>query len=82
MLKKEEPSVALPTKFPVLAGTSIGPSFGIFVMGATVNSGEGMGKTKFEYIEQYPHIFRGKIEIFRGQRDWLNSTFDSMVAGM
>ena len=50
VLKKEEPKVSLPAKAPVLAGVSIGPSFGLFIMNGNVNSGEGVGKVKFEYI--------------------------------
>lgn len=82
LLKKEEPKAAIPAKLPVLAGVSIGPSFGIFVMNGNVNSGEGTGKVKFEYIEQYPQIMKGKIEIFRGQRDWLNGTCDDLISKM
>lgn len=51
-------------------------------MNGNVNSGEGTGKVKFEYLEQYPQVMKGKIEIFRGQRDWLNGTCDDLISKM
>jgi hypothetical protein len=79
VLKKEEPKVSLPAKDPVLAGVSIGPSFGLFIMNSTVNSGYGVGKVKFEYISAYPAIWKGGIDAFRGQRDWLNGTYNDLI---
>jgi hypothetical protein len=79
VLKGEEAKTSLPAKAPVLAGVSIGPSFGLFIMNGTVNSGDGVGKVKFDYIKDYPNIWRGGIEAFRGQRDWLNGTYNDLV---
>jgi hypothetical protein len=58
-LKKEEPKVSIPAKFPVMAGVSIGPSFGLFIVNDTVDSAEGASRVKFEYIEQYNQIYKG-----------------------
>lgn len=79
VLKKEEPKVSIPAKFPVLAGVSLGPSYGLFVMNGNVNSGEDVGKVKFQYINDYPAIWKGGIETFRGQRDWLNGTYNDLA---
>lgn len=79
VLKKEEPKVSIPTKFPVLAGVSIGPSFGLFIMNNTVNSGDEVGKVKFQYISDYSTVWKGSIDAFRGQRDWLNGTYNDLA---
>jgi hypothetical protein len=80
-LKKEESKVSIPAKFPVLANVSIGPSFGLFIMNNSVNSGEGTGN-KFEYIEQYHQIYKGKIDIFHDQSKWHNETYDDLLSKM
>ena len=51
-------------------------------MNDIVNSGEGTGKVKFDYIEQYPEIYKGKIAIFRDQRKWHNKTYDDLLSKM
>lgn len=79
VLKGEEPKVSLPAKFPVLAGVSVGPSFGLFIMNGTVNSGDDIGKVKFQYIEDYSGVWKGTIDTFRGQRDWLNGTYNDLL---
>jgi len=50
VLKGEAPKVSLPQKFPILAGVSIGPSFGIMIINSSVNSGDDIGNVKFQYI--------------------------------
>jgi len=79
VLKGEAPSTALPTKAPVLAGVSIGPSWGLFIMNGNVMPGDETGKVKFQYIEDYHKSFTGSIEIWRGQRDWLNGTYKDLL---
>lgn len=42
--------------------------------------GDETGKVKFQYIEDYAKSFSGSIDIWRGQRDWLNGTYKDLLS--
>jgi hypothetical protein len=38
----------------------------MFIVNDTINSGDGIGKAKFQYISEYSTIWTGGIDTFRG----------------
>lgn len=76
----QAPTKSIPAKLPVFAAISMGPSFGVFVQNSNVMAGEGFGKGKFDFTENYLKIYGGAHEILVGQKAYLDQTYKDLCA--
>ena len=67
----ETPNSPMPLKIPVMAGISVGRTYGIFVANSFVMGGEGHGKSKFEYPITYCKQWSGDLESLQGMKAFM-----------
>jgi hypothetical protein len=80
LVKGEAVSTSIPSKLPVFAAVSIGPSFGMFVMNSNVMAGDENGKAKYQFAETWVKIFKGDYEAFKGNKGYLEKTLADLSA--
>ena len=75
---KTDSLVSIPDKIPLFAAVSIGPAYGLFVMGDNVMPGEENGKAKYQFAETWVKVFKGDIETFKGNKAYMLKTYKDM----
>ena len=70
--------VSIPDKIPLFAAVSIGPSYGLFVMGDNVMPGDENGKAKYQFAETWVKVFKGDYETFKGNKAYMLKTYSDM----
>lgn len=76
--KGQAPAKSMPAKLPVFVAISVGNDYGMYVVNKNVNGGDGMGKGKFEFTENYIKMYGGAHDIIKGQKAWLAGEYEKL----